>query len=103
MIKSIDQILHLAQLTGDRLIVVDQQDAENSLAILSLTDYEELLTQAGLTRGKGFAKVNNDVASQETGDISVKSNFVEKIDGSKRSPWSIPASRQAPQDNSTDN
>ena len=97
MIKNIDQILHLAQLTGDRLIVADQQDPERSLAILSLADYEALLAKAGLTKSQASAKVDNNVANQEVGDISVKPNFVEKIGGAKKSPWSIPASRQANQ------
>ncbi|NCU44425.1 hypothetical protein EOM71_01970 [Candidatus Falkowbacteria bacterium] len=103
MIKNIDQILRLAQLTGDRLIIADQQNPDSSLAILSLADYEELLTQAGLTRGQSFAKVDNDVASSETGNVSVNSSFVQKLEQGKKSPWSIPASRQAAQKDLTDN
>lgn len=102
MIKNIDQILRLAQLTGDRLIVADQQDPERSLAILPLADYEVLLAKAGLTKGQDFAKVDNNVANQEVGDVSVKPNFVEKIGGTKKSPWSIPASRQASQGDAAD-
>lgn len=99
MIKNIDQILRLAQLTGDRLIIADQQSPERSLAVLSLSDYEELLSLAGLTKEQGFAKVDNDVASQAAGNVAVNSGFVQKIGQGqgKKSPWSIPASRQAAQ------
>ena len=94
MINNFEQILRLARLTGDRLIIADQQDPADSLVVISLVDYEKLLAEAGLTKGQGFAKVDNNVASPEAGDVAVKSNFVEKIDSSKKSPWSIPASRQ---------
>jgi len=103
MIKNIDQILRLAQLTGDRLIIADQQNPDCSLAVLSLADYEELLARAGLTKGQGFANVDNDVASPEAGNVSVNSSFIQKLEQGKKSPWSIPASRQAAQKGSAGN
>lgn len=98
MINNFEKILRLARLTGDRLIIADQQDPADSLVVLSLDDYQKLLSEAGLTKGQSFAKVDNNVASSEAGDVAVKSNFVEKIGGNKKSPWSIPASRQAAQE-----
>jgi hypothetical protein len=94
MIKNLDQILQLAQSTGDRLIVADPEEPEASLAILPLADYQELLSRAGLTKARGFAKVETNVANHEVGDISVKSDFTEQLD-TRKSAWSIPASRQA--------
>jgi hypothetical protein len=95
MINNLEQILRLAQLTGDRLIVADQENPVSSLVILSLSDYEKLLDLAGLTKGQGFAKVSTNVASSDTGNISVKSSFVEQVDDRQKSHWSIPASRKS--------
>lgn len=102
MVKNFDKILQLAQLTGDRLIVADQHDPEASLVVLPIADYEELLSRAGLTKASSLAKVDNNVTNREVGDISVKSNFVEKINRGKRSPWSIPASRQVQLEDETE-
>jgi len=62
------------------------------------------LSLAGLTKKQGFAKVDNNVASQEAGNVAVNSSFVQKLGQSqgKKSPWSIPASRQAAQKNIDD-
>ncbi|GEM_PF-678693 len=95
MINNFEQILRLAQLTGDRLIVADQENPASSLVILSLSDYEKLLNAAGLTKGQGFAKLSSNVASSEAGNVSVKSSFVEQIDDQPSSHWSIPASRKS--------
>jgi len=101
MIKNFDQILQLAQSTGDRLIVADPEEPEASVVVLPLADYQELLSRAGLTKGRGFAKVETNVANREVGDISVKSDFVEQID-TRRSSWSIPASRKPRQKTETE-
>lgn len=66
MQNQLKKVLNLAKKTGDRVIVFDQDDSDNTYVVMSLADYEKLAIGKSevrdLTEDELLDKINRDIA-----------------------------------------
>lgn len=117
MSDRLERFINLIAKTGDKLLVYDRHNPDDSFVVVGLSQYESLVSEAngvrGLTEDQLIDKINSDITlwkssqateapkedlvmpakfigSQEVG--SIKTNpFVKKT---KTSHWTIPESRR---------
>lgn len=72
MSKQLKQVISLSKKTGDRIIVFDNSEPDNSFALMSLSQYEELLEKTNekkvLTEDKiidNIEKLSNKIEKKE--------------------------------------
>ncbi len=74
MADRLERFINLIAKTGDKLVVYDRHQPENSFVISSLGDYERLLIEAqgvkGLTEDELIDKINRDIALWKSGQVS---------------------------------
>jgi len=69
MSKQLKQVIGLSKRTGDRIVVFDNSDPDNSFVVMSMDQYEDLL---GLTEKKIIDKISSN--EKDNKDFSTKSN-----------------------------
>ena len=66
MQNQLRKVLDLARKTGDRIIVFDHENSDNTFVVMSLSDYEKLILGKnevrGLTEDELLDKINRDIA-----------------------------------------
>jgi hypothetical protein len=65
MSKQLKQVINLSKKTGDRIVVFDNDKAEDSFVVMSLEQYENLVNNS-LTDKKIIDKINNDETAADT-------------------------------------
>ena len=105
MSDRLERFMNLIAKTGDKVVVYDRHDPENSFVISSLSDYEQLMEEAqgvkGLTEDELIDKINRDIALWKSGQ-SLSSPEPETMPDfsvptekkPKGNVWSIPQSRR---------
>ena len=66
MPNKLKQLIELAKRTGDRLIVADFNNLDDSYVILGINDYERLVSGQFLTEEDLVDKINRDIAIWKT-------------------------------------
>jgi len=117
MADRLERFINLIAKTGDKLLVYDRHNPDDSFVVVGLSQYERLVTEAngvrGLTEDELIDKINSDIALWKRGQVteppheavSMASNFsvAEEIRPAKAnpfakkpktSPWTIPESRR---------
>lgn len=102
----LQRFIDLVNKTGDKLVVFDRYQPDNSVVILGINDYEELLDDSemlsDLTEEELADKINNDIAiwknEQVLSDFSKETqDWPDEIDD-----WSAPSDLPISEDSSTD-
>jgi len=80
MNKQLRKAINLAKKTGDRLIVYDSSNQEDTFVVMLLDEYEKMVTTRsevrGLTEDELLDKINRDIAiwkSEQVFNVSEKS------------------------------
>lgn len=105
MSDRLERFMNLIAKTGDKVVVYDRHDPDNSFVITSLNDYERLIKEAqgvkGLTEDELIDKINCDIAlwksGREDSPEPVESAPLPSFSSEKKpkgNAWSIPSSRR---------
>ena len=99
MNKQLRKAINLAKKTGDRLIVYDSSNQEDTFVVMLLDEYEKMVTTRsevrGLTEDELLDKINRDIAiwkSEQVFNVSGKSineskeQFLADISSIRQSP-----------------
>lgn len=121
MENKLQRVINLAKKAGDKVIVYDSHEPENSYVIMSIDDYEKSMRNKSevknLTENELLDKINRDIAnwkneqiiegssnisrsvsSEEVPDIKeeIENTVSEEIKNAKKNKgWSIPSERKA--------
>lgn len=109
MADRLERFINLISKTGDRLIVYDRQEPENSFVVINFNEYERLLSESnsvkGLTEDELIDKINRDIAlwkeeqvteppSEAVSSFTPASPNQGKTQKPKNNNWTIPAERR---------
>ena len=95
MSEQLKKVLSLARRTGDRIVVFDNSEPDNSFVVMGLDQYEELMSikpaksnSFPLTEEKNADRINDIVpeSNQESG----QSNFSQQNSNKPKNNWNIP-------------
>jgi len=83
MLDNLERAINLAKKTGDRLIVFDSAKPANAYVVMSLVDYENLVTKNSLirdlTEDELLDKINRDIAIWKS-EQEYKDNLADQSD-----------------------
>lgn len=124
MADRLERFIDLIAKTGDKLLVYDRHNPDDSFVVVGLGQYEQLISKANsvrdLTEDELIDKINSDITVWKASQLSeppretvstvsnqyspevhsIKSNpFVKKP---KTNPWTIPESRRREADEVTE-
>ena len=97
MSKQLQRVLNLARQTGDRVVVFDNSEPDNSFVVMGLDEYEAIIasnrqasrqqTAPSLTDSTNTDKINRDAAMWKN-----ENNFrnQEENQGKRQNNWKIP-------------
>ncbi|MCX6792761.1 MAG: hypothetical protein NTY12_01930 [Candidatus Falkowbacteria bacterium] len=117
MADRLERFINLIAKTGDKLLVYDRHNPDDSFVVVGLGQYESLVSEAngvrGLTEDQLIDKINSDIALWKSSQVteppqeavSMPSNFsvaqeIRPVKANpfgkkpKTSPWTIPESRR---------
>ena len=81
MQNQLKKAISIAKKTGDRLIVYDLSKGDSAFVVMSLDEYEKLVTKKsevrGLTEDELLDKINRDIAIWKS-DQDIESSFLSK-------------------------
>lgn len=78
MSKQLKQVIALSKRTGDRIIVFDNSEPEDSFVVMSLNQYEKLVEESVEKEGLTAKKIIDNIKSED-----------ELVDNAKTSNWKI--------------
>jgi hypothetical protein len=89
MQNGLQKLIRLSKKTGDRLIVFDDNNSEDSFVLMGVNDYEKLVIHKsevrGLTEDELLDKINRDIAIWKSEDDytenELKNNNFDKTNG----------------------
>ncbi len=103
MLDRLQHLIHLINKTGDKIVVFDQYQADNSFVISSLKSYENSVEKADnvkdLTEDELIDKINRDIAIWKNSQVQgsefsdFSSEYTENKEDSNQEiarPWSPP-------------
>lgn len=95
MSDQLKRVLSLARKTGDRIVVFDNSEPDNSFVVMGLDQYEEMMSvkpakinNLPLTEGKNADRINGIVSEDNQG--SGQSNFAQQNGNKPKNNWNIP-------------
>jgi len=81
MSKQLKQVINLSKKTGDRIIVFDNSEPEDSFVVMTLDQYERLLN-GNLTEKKIIDKIES---TENNGNVNSNNSL-----GNTKNNWKIP-------------
>jgi len=81
MSKQLKQVINLSKKTGDRIIVFDNSEPEDSFVVMTLDQYERLLN-VNLTEKKIIDKIES---TENNGNVNSNNSL-----GNTKNNWKIP-------------
>ena len=76
--KELKKILNLVKITGDRVVVYDAQESEETFVLMNLNSYESLVLQDSKLNKNNFqAEVNNELELNKKDDDSELENQIK--------------------------
>lgn len=84
MSKQLKQVINLSKKTGDRIIVFDNSEPDDSFVVMTLNQYENLIEKDNISNNKNRVLTENKIIDKIE---STKSEDSEKKDNS----WKIPS------------
>ncbi len=83
MQSQLEKAINLSKKTGDRVIVVDKYNENDIFVVMSLDEYEKIISQGlnrnsetrGLTEGELIDKINRDIANWKSDQRDLNNNL----------------------------
>ena len=85
MSKQLKQVINLSKRTGDRIIVFDNSEPDNSFVVMTLDQYESLIDKDSSKINSGFQNSSNgsqEIVNNNSQDLTEK-KIIDKIENSE--------------------